>query len=140
MPEDVGMSLMPHPNGLTNVAPEMAEFSLANARESVDFACDVMLTTMSAATAPELVRWTHRMAMRLNAIEALRAMSRTDQPDAEPRLGPEGGDRCPGREAMTGGGVDTARQGARGSRRPSLARPRADARASAVSPRSPPKG
>jgi len=71
---------VPHPNGLVNVSQEMADYSVESALESVNLATDVIITTLSAATAPDLVRWADRMQHIPAFIQAVGAAAVTGVP------------------------------------------------------------
>jgi hypothetical protein len=66
---------VPHPNGLTNVSQEMADYSVENVRESLDLAFDVILTTLRNPLALALVAWAERMNHVPAAVEAYRPLS-----------------------------------------------------------------
>jgi hypothetical protein len=65
-----------HPNGLTNVSQEMADYSVENSRLAVDLAGDVILIALRAPVAPDLQAWARSMQHVPATIEALHASSR----------------------------------------------------------------
>jgi hypothetical protein len=67
---------VPHPNGLTNTSQEMADYTVESARGAVDFALDVMLTTIRTARADDLVQWADAMGHVPGALEAVVEQSR----------------------------------------------------------------
>ena len=67
--------MAPHPNGLANVVQEMADYCLENARESLDLAVDVAVTTIRQPKAPALVTWAQSMAHLPAAVEGFRSRS-----------------------------------------------------------------
>jgi hypothetical protein len=63
---------IPHPNGLAHVSQAMADYCVENARESRDFAIDVILTALRSPRTPALVRWAAGMPHMPGVVEVLR--------------------------------------------------------------------
>ena len=62
----------PHPNGLTEVSQEMADYCVENLNASLDLAFDVILTTLRSPKASALVNWAKPMAHVPAAVEEWR--------------------------------------------------------------------
>lgn len=63
---------VPHPNGLTHVGQEMADYCVENVNASVDLALDVILTALREPKVPDLQEWASAMTHVPAAIEAWR--------------------------------------------------------------------
>ena len=66
------LPVAPHPNGLSNVSQEMADYCVENVRASIDLALDVAVSAIRNAKAPALASWAGSMAHVPEAVEAFR--------------------------------------------------------------------
>jgi hypothetical protein len=64
-----------HPNGLTNVSQEMADYSLENLGQSLDLAFDVATTAMTHPRLPQVADWANPMAHVAEKLQQLRPIA-----------------------------------------------------------------
>jgi hypothetical protein len=84
---------VPHPNRLTSVAQEVADYCVGNVAKSLDFAFDVASSVIRAPRIPALVTWANTMAhvpAHLDAVRSPGASGSGELARCNPTLRPSG--------------------------------------------------